>query len=85
MIKEKRFKDMNAVEFTKAKNYALNKTSSKFARFHMALNGYDLYFKGEKVCKWEVFAEGYTNANDILKCNSRISCVKRKKTSGYVN
>jgi len=69
---------MSDSEFIKFKNEAERTPWSRFAEYHLALNGYDLYLRGYSIDKWEVFARGYKDANRILSGKSVVTCRKRE-------
>lgn len=76
-IEKMKFREMNQSDYNRFNNRAKGEPMSEYAKFHSALNGYDL-FRGEaKVDKWEVYASGYRNATLILSGKSAITAVLR--------
>jgi len=53
---------------------------SPFAKFHVALCSYKLFYKGKGIAKYVVWDKGFTNAQDIL--NGKIARITYKKKSG---
>ena len=41
-------------------------TLSEGAKFMIALKGKRCYYEGKEVCKWELWASGYTNATHLI-------------------
>lgn len=76
----KKTKDLTTNEFMKYSKRAANAEVSEFAKFHSALNGYDLFTrKGIQIDKWDAWACGYTNADLILNNSShKIICKQRE-------
>ncbi len=54
----------------------MEKPYSEWAEFHQALKGYDIYFRGKKYDKFEVF-EFCKNAKAILNGGTRFKAVER--------
>lgn len=49
-------------------------------KFYNTLAGYDLFYKGSKIDKWEAYALGYKDARRILTDKSQVTAEKRKET-----
>lgn len=62
----KRYSEMTQSEYQIINRAAQEIEFTPFAKFHIALRGYDLYRKGVKVNKFEVWNSGYRDVNQII-------------------
>jgi hypothetical protein len=70
-------KELTQTQFSTLMNHARSKSFSPFAHFCMMLKGFDLYYKKNRIDKWEAFYLGRRNAELILTNQSRVKAFKR--------
>lgn len=70
-------KNMTPREFAQFQRKATSKPMSDYALFHQKLKGYDLFLDDMQVCKWSVYANGFTNAAQIISGETKYTCIKR--------
>jgi len=72
---DKTFKEMTGSEFTKMQRTMLQYPLNGFPRFCQDVKGYEFYYKGRRVYKWELFDWGYTDALDLIWNGTDIKAV----------
>ncbi|MFD1292665.1 hypothetical protein ACFQ5N_02345 [Lutibacter holmesii] len=57
---------------------------SLYAKFHFALEGFDIWSNGQKFNRWEVFASGITNAELLFNNKTIYELLPKEDVFGEV-